>query len=52
MRRTDRLQKGTLLHFPVPATELEIMGMQHYTVYSEAFGTDSSNGEWTGYDEE
>jgi len=52
MRRTDRLQKGTLLHFPVPATELELIGEPYYTIYSEAFGTDSSNGGWTGYDEE
>lgn len=52
MRRTDRLQKGTLLHFPVPATELELIGEPFYTIYSEAFGTDSSSGGWTGYDEE
>lgn len=37
MRRHDLLQKGTPLHFPVPATELEITGDKFYT-----FGGDGS----------
>ncbi|MBS0010971.1 MAG: hypothetical protein KFF49_06155, partial [Bacteroidales bacterium] len=50
MRRTDRLQPATLLHFPVPATELEISGLEHYTINAVADGVDGSAGDWTGYD--
>ena len=31
MRRTDRLQDGSLLHFPVPAQQLEILQIPFYT---------------------
>lgn len=51
MRRTDRLQPATLLHFPVPATELEISGLPHYTINAVADGVDGSAGDWTGWDE-
>ncbi|MFC2090401.1 RagB/SusD family nutrient uptake outer membrane protein [Bacteroidota bacterium] len=51
MRRTDRLQPATLLHFPVPASELEIMRFEHYTIRWHANGTDGSYGDWTGWDE-
>ena len=51
MRRTDRLQPATLLHFPVPCTELEIMRLPHYTIHAMADGVDGSAGNWTGWDE-
>lgn len=51
MRRTDRLQPATLLHFPVPATELEISGLEHYTIHAVADGVDGSAGDWSGWDE-
>ena len=50
MRRTDRLQPATLLHFPVPATELEISQLPHYTINAVADGVDGSAGNWTGWD--
>ena len=50
MRRTDRLQPATLLHFPVPATELEISGLPNYTINAVADGVDGSAGNWTGWD--
>ena len=50
MRRTDRLQPQTLLHFPVPATELEISDLPHYTINAVADGVDGSSGNWTGWD--
>lgn len=52
MRRTDRLQPGTLLHFPVPAEELSLMEVPHYTINAIADGIQGSAGGWTGYDEE
>ncbi len=51
MRRTDRLQPGTWLHFPVPAGELEMLNLPHYTIHTIADGIDGSAGGWTGYDE-
>lgn len=39
MRRHDLLQKGTPLHYPVPATELELNGLDFYT-----FGGSSTEG--------
>ncbi|MEA1888076.1 MAG: hypothetical protein U9N72_12795 [Bacteroidota bacterium] len=51
MRRTDRLQPATLLHFPVPATELEISGLPHYTINAVADGVDGSAGDWSGWDD-
>ena len=50
MRRTDRLQPATLLHFPVPATELEISELPIYTINAVADGVDGSAGDWTGWD--
>jgi hypothetical protein len=49
MRRTDRLQTGTILHFPVPATELEIANIPVYTIDGAPDGINISNGGWTGY---
>lgn len=43
MRRHDLLQKGTPLHYPVPATELELNGIGFYT-----FGGNSAEGTATG----
>ena len=51
MRRTDRLQPATLLHFPVPATELEISELPHYTINAVNDGVDGSAGDWSGWDE-
>ncbi len=47
MRRTDRLQAGTILHYPVPAAELEIIGYPNYTTDGP---DDLSKGCWKGYD--
>jgi hypothetical protein len=49
MRRTDRLLTGTILHFPVPATELEIANIPIYTIAGSPDGENISNGGWTGY---
>ena len=51
MRRTNRLQPATLLHFPVPCTVLETMGLPHYTIHAMADGVEGSAGNWTGWDE-
>jgi hypothetical protein len=51
MRRTDRLQRGTWLHFPIPATELGLLLVPHYTIHSFFDGIDGSAGNWTGWDE-
>ena len=32
MRRRDNLQRGTILHFPVPAGELQTMNLDVYTI--------------------
>lgn len=50
MRRRDRLQSGTILHFPVPATELEIVQVPVYTIGGTPDGENVSQGSWTGYD--
>jgi len=50
MRRRDRLQSGTILHFPVPATELEIIQEPVYTIGGTPDGENVSMGSWTGYD--
>jgi hypothetical protein len=50
MRRRDMLQKGTILHFPVPAAELEIVGAEWYTISGAPDGQNISNGMWRGYD--
>ena len=48
MRRRDMLQKGTMLHFPIPAKELNVMGLPIYTFGGEANadGINTSNGGW------
>ncbi len=48
MRRRDMLQKGTLLHFPIPAKELMVMQMPIYTFggVANADGINTSNGGW------
>ncbi len=48
MRRRDMLQKGTMLHFPIPAKELDVMSMPLYTFggVENADGINTSNGGW------
>jgi len=48
MRRRDMLQKGSLLHFPIPAKELMVMQMPLYTFggVENADGINTSNGGW------
>ncbi len=48
MRKEEKLQKGTLLHLPVPGPELLIMGMNYYTFGGTTGtpGVDISNGGW------
>lgn len=48
MRRRDMLQKGTMLHFPIPAKELNVIGLPIYTFGGEnnADGINTSNGGW------
>lgn len=46
MRRTDQLQQGTPLHYPVPGKELLALGMELYTFggYGNADGVNTSDG--------
>ncbi len=48
MRRRDMLQKGSMLHFPIPAKELNVLGLPIYTFGGEdnADGINTSNGGW------
>lgn len=49
MRRRDKLQRGTPLHYPVPGRELETLEMPVYTFggWGNADGVNTSNGgEW------
>ncbi len=48
MRKEDKLQPGTLLHYPIPGSELQIMGMRYYTFGGTTGipGQDYSNGGW------
>jgi len=48
MRRRDMLQKGTLLHFPIPAKELMLLQMPVYTYggVENADGINTSKGGW------
>ena len=48
MRRRDKLQEGTPLHFPIPSKELNVVGTPVYTFggVSNADGTGTSNGGW------
>ena len=45
MRRRDMLQTGTILHFPIPGSELEALNFPYYTIEDAA---DRSTGGWTG----
>jgi len=49
MRRNNKLLTGTILHFPVPVTELEIANITPYTIAGDPDGINISNGGWTGY---
>jgi len=48
MRRRDMLQTGSLLHFPIPGKELEVLQKANYTFGGEgaADGVNTSNGGW------
>ena len=48
MRRRDYLQLGTLLHFPIPGKELNVLQLPYYTYggVSNADGINVSNGGW------
>ncbi len=48
MRRRDYLQKGTPLHFPIPARELQVLQLPGYTFggVDLADGVNTSNGGW------
>lgn len=48
MRRRNMLQYGTMLHFPIPAKEMMVMGLTEYTFGGEenADGINTSNGGW------
>jgi len=50
MRRRDMLQRGTILHFPVPAGELMITRDEVYTIGGIPDSENVSNGSWTGLD--
>jgi hypothetical protein len=48
MRKENLLQKGTILHFPIPGAQLEVMQMDYYTFGATkgVAGVDYSNGGW------
>lgn len=47
MRRRDMLQTGTMLHFPIPAKELDVLGLPLYTFGGgSGDGINTSNGGW------
>jgi hypothetical protein len=48
MRRTDRLQKGTVMNFPIPSKELNVLGIDVYSFGGEdnADGINTSDGGW------
>ena len=48
MRRRDMLQTGTMLHFPIPAKELMLLGETVYTFggVANADGINTSDGGW------
>jgi len=48
MRKENKLQPGTILHFPIPGSQLDVMQMEYYT-FGPGLGTagvDYSNGGW------
>lgn len=48
MRKEDKLQSGTILHFPIPGSQLDVMQMDYYTfgAGTGVAGEDYSNGGW------
>jgi hypothetical protein len=48
MRKDDKLQKGTPLHFPIPGQQLEVNLMEPYSFGATkgVAGKDYSNGGW------
>lgn len=48
MRRRDMLQTGSLLHFPIPEVELNLLDLDYYTYggVENADGNNTSNGGW------
>jgi len=48
MRKENKLQPGSPLHYPIPGSQLEIMNMDYYTFGGETGmpGTDFSTGGW------
>lgn len=50
MRRYDMLQAGTALHYPVPGSELELLGLENYTFggasYTSEAGTATGANSW------
>lgn len=48
MRKADKLQKGTPLHFPIPGQQLEVNQIEYYSFGADkgVAGQDYSNGGW------
>lgn len=48
MRKENLLQSGTMLHFPIPGSQLDVMQMDYYTFGASTgtAGVDYSNGGW------
>jgi starch-binding outer membrane protein, SusD/RagB family len=48
MRKENKLQPGTILHFPIPGSQLDVMQMEYYTfgAGTGVAGVDFSNGGW------
>ncbi len=48
MRKENLLQSGTILHFPIPGSQLDVMQMDYYTfgAGTGTAGVDYSNGGW------
>ncbi|HDR52366.1 MAG TPA: hypothetical protein ENN90_12210 [Mariniphaga anaerophila] len=48
MRKENKLQPGTILHLPIPGSQLDVMLMDYYTFGpgTGTAGVDYSNGGW------
>ncbi len=48
MRKDNLLQEGTMLHFPIPGEQLDVIGLDYYTFggTTGVAGEDYSNGGW------